>query len=107
MEHLAQLTWPETRVLTRVVSPLGKAVGLTVGTRQARVSGLTVDAMGHALRLETLLQFMREMSKRGLPLQGERLLYDRIYAFERLSVAHSSAWPKLRDLAIQLFSQYQ
>jgi hypothetical protein len=54
-----------------------------------------------------LQTFQGLMLQAGLRLQPTRMLYDRLYAFERLAEAHASASPALRDLALQLFDRYQ
>jgi hypothetical protein len=54
-----------------------------------------------------LQAFQGLMLQAGLRLQPTRMLYDRLYAFERLAEAHASASPALRDLAMQLFDCYQ
>lgn len=54
-----------------------------------------------------LQAFQGLMLHAGLRLQPTRMLYDRLYAFERLAEAHASASPALRELALQLFDRYQ
>lgn len=54
-----------------------------------------------------LQRFQQLMAQQGLSLQPTRMLYDRLYAFERLAQAHASASPALRALAMQLFQGYQ
>lgn len=58
-------------------------------------------ALGELQDLQRLLQI------EGETLQPTRMLYDRLYAFERLAVAHASANPALRSQAMQLFNRYQ
>lgn len=57
-----------------------------------------------AAELETLQCLMQ---RQRLGLQPTRMLYDRLYAFERLAAAHASADPELRELALELFQRYQ
>ncbi|MBV8124746.1 MAG: hypothetical protein JOY60_10020 [Burkholderiaceae bacterium] len=54
-----------------------------------------------------LQAFSSLMARERLPLQPARMLYDRVYAFERLAQAHASNAPDLQDLAGQIFDNYQ
>jgi len=54
-----------------------------------------------------LQAFSSLMARERLPLQPARMLYDRVYAFERLAQAHASNVPDLQDLAGQIFDNYQ
>ncbi len=54
-----------------------------------------------------LQRFQQLMQMEGLSLQPTRMMYDRLYACERLAVGHASANPMLRDLALKLFNSYQ
>jgi hypothetical protein len=56
---------------------------------------------------DDLQQFAALMGEEQLPLQPTRMLYDRLYAFDRLAAAHASASASLRSLALQLFQGYQ
>lgn len=60
-----------------------------------------------AVALGDLQDFQRLLQAEGEGLQPTRMLYDRLYAFERLAVAHASANPALQQLAMQLFNRYQ
>ncbi len=51
--------------------------------------------------------FAAQMAHAQIPLQPTRMLYDRLYAFDRLATAHASASPALRVLAMRLFNGYQ
>ncbi|MEJ6001896.1 hypothetical protein [Paucibacter soli] len=54
------------------------------------------------------LQVLQElMQGEGLALQPTRMLYDRLYAFERLAAAHASDHAPLQALAMRLFGDYQ
>lgn len=54
------------------------------------------------------LQVLQElMQVEGLGLQPTRMLYDRLYAFERLAAAHASGNTPLQALAMRLFGDYQ
>jgi hypothetical protein len=54
-----------------------------------------------------LARFRRFMVAEGWPVDLNRICLDRIYAFERLARAHTSADPRLRQLAMRLFTAYQ
>jgi hypothetical protein len=54
-----------------------------------------------------LQRFQQLMTQAGLALQPTRMLYDRLYAFERLAEGHASADPMLRELALRMFQGYQ
>ena len=47
------------------------------------------------------------MAQEKIALQPTRMLYDRLYACERLALAHASANSALRALAMRLFNGYQ
>ncbi|WIT11754.1 hypothetical protein PFX98_23185 [Paucibacter sediminis] len=47
------------------------------------------------------------MQGEGMSLQPTRMLYDRLYAFERLAAAHASGQAALQALAMRLFGDYQ
>jgi len=59
------------------------------------------------VEMADLQRFQQLMGQEGLALQPTRMLYDRLYAFERLAQGHASASPALRDLAMRLFQGYQ
>ncbi|MCV2370840.1 hypothetical protein [Roseateles oligotrophus] len=54
-----------------------------------------------------LLRFQSLMALEGLALQPTRMLYDRLYACERLAQGHASANAALRELAMRMFNSYQ
>lgn len=66
--------------------------------------GLTIAGPVPAPLLQA---FQVLMQQQGLPLQPTRMLYDRLYAFERLADAYASESGALQDLAMQLFERYQ
>ena len=51
--------------------------------------------------------FAQLMAQERIALQPTRMLYDRLYAFERLALAHAGASPALREMAMRLFNGYQ
>ena len=54
-----------------------------------------------------LQRFQALMAQEGLTLQPTRMLYDRLYACERLAQGHASASAALRELAMRMFNSYQ
>lgn len=54
-----------------------------------------------------LQRFQTLMALEGLSLQPTRMLYDRLYACERLAQGHASANLALRELAMRMFNSYQ
>lgn len=56
-----------------------------------------------AVDLWTLAQFKSLMAREGWPVQVARMLFDRVYAHERLAFAHSSANEPLRRMALDIF----
>jgi len=54
-----------------------------------------------------LQRFQSLMVVEGLSVQPTRMLYDRLYACERLAQGHASANPILRELSMHLFHGYQ
>jgi len=54
-----------------------------------------------------LQRFQQLMAQDGQALQPTRMMYDRLYACERLAVGHASSNPELRVLALKLFNNYQ
>lgn len=50
-----------------------------------------------------LLRFQKAMQAQGLPVQVQRMRYDRIYALQTLCEAHGHGDAPLRALAMQLF----
>ncbi len=53
--------------------------------------------------LWTLARFKDLMAGEGWPVHAARMIFDRVYAHERLAFAHSSANDALRRLALDLF----
>jgi hypothetical protein len=68
------------------------------------VLGLTLSS---GIAPEELQAFTRLMQAEGLPLQPTRMIYDRLYAFERLALAHGSGQRALQQMALHLFDVYQ
>jgi hypothetical protein len=66
--------------------------------------GLSIAGPVEASQLQ---DFQVLMQQAGLRLQPTRMLYDRLYALERLADAHASACPALREMAMRLFDRYQ
>jgi hypothetical protein len=60
-----------------------------------------------AVSLHELLELQTLLQGEGQSLQPTRMLYDRLYALERLAAAHASANSQLRAHALRLFDRYQ
>jgi hypothetical protein len=60
-----------------------------------------------AVSLLELMELQTLLQAEGQSLQPTRMLYDRLYALERLAAAHASANPQLRERALRLFDRYQ
>lgn len=56
---------------------------------------------------DELQQFTDLMAGHGLSLQPTRMLYDRLYALERLAHAHANGNARLQAVAQDLFDAYQ
>ncbi|HZE93048.1 MAG TPA: hypothetical protein VE029_15250 [Rhizobacter sp.] len=56
--------------------------------------------------LKLLSRFRSKMAQQALAVNVARMVFDRTYAFEHLALAHSTADPSLRRLALRLFAQY-
>lgn len=54
-----------------------------------------------------LLLFRALMKAQGGHVDMQRMLYDRVYACDRLALAHTCADDALRALSVELFEQYQ
>ena len=71
------------------------------------------DLLGLGLTLSTgidmaeLQAFSRLMEAQGLPLQPTRMIYDRLYAFDCLALAHDSGNAALQRMARHIFDAYQ
>lgn len=66
------------------------------------------NPLAGAVGMEQLLELQALMQREGLGLQPTRMLYDRLYAFERLAQVYASAAnPALRELALTVFHRYQ
>lgn len=59
------------------------------------------------VQLEQLERFKGLMAEQGWPVHVARMLFDRLYAFDRIVLAHTSADGPLRALALDLFRLYQ
>ena len=53
-----------------------------------------------------LARFRRLMALEGWAIDLPRMCVDRIYAFERIALAHTSAIQRLRQAALDLFAAY-
>ncbi len=87
-------------------SGLKIAAGLHLG--DIRELGLSVSGpTTGGVQSADLMRFGQLMANAGIPLQPTRMLYDRIYAFDRLAEGAASSEPELYELAEQLFNDYQ
>ena len=66
--------------------------------------GLTLST---GIDMAELQAFSRLMEAHGLPLQPTRMIYDRLYAFDCLALAHDSGNDALRRMALHIFDAYQ
>jgi hypothetical protein len=57
--------------------------------------------------LITLARFRRLMAYEGWTVDLSRMCCDRLYAYERIAQAHTSAQPRLREAALGLFAVYE
>lgn len=53
-----------------------------------------------------LLRFKSLMAREGMTVHVARMCYDRLYAYERIALAHAGAQDPLRRLALELFQAY-
>lgn len=56
-----------------------------------------------SIDLWTLVRFKALMAVEGWPVQTARMIFDRVYAHERLAFGHTSASPDLRALSLDIF----
>lgn len=62
---------------------------------------LARHAHGQLRRLQSL------MAGEGMSLQTTRMHYDRLYALDRLALAHTSASAELRECALSMFPLFE
>ncbi len=53
-----------------------------------------------------LARFNELMAQHRMPVHLGRMFRDPAYAFERLSLAHGTGAPELKELALEMFEQY-
>jgi hypothetical protein len=81
-------------------------------TRPARaprssIAGFSTTHMqAEELGVGALLRFKSLMVQEGQTVHLARLCYDKLYAYERIAVAHSCSDEGLRRLALELFQIY-
>lgn len=66
-------------------------------------AGFGADPSGSDAGLRTLQQFRHRMADQGHSVQLARMCFDRLYAYERIALAHASDDEHLRALALRLF----
>ena len=69
----------------------------------AVLAHLPLGAAGGDAGLQTLQQFRELMASHGHVVQVARMCFDRLYAYERIALAHAHGDEALRELALQLF----
>jgi len=67
------------------------------------LASLPLGAAGGEAGVQALQRFHALMAIEGHPVQMTRMCFDRLYAYERIALAHASSDPALRQLALQLF----
>lgn len=73
------------------------------GAEAAGLSPLPLGAAGSGAGMQVLQQFRELMAAQGHGVQVARMCFDRLYAYERIALAHAGSDPALRELALQLF----
>ena len=74
--------------------------------RQPRAASAFPGMPGGDLGLGALPRFKSLMAADGQDVHLARLCYDKLYAYERIAVAHASGGEELRRLALELFQIY-
>lgn len=69
----------------------------------AALSSLPLGAAGGGAELPALQHFRALMAAQGHTVQVARMCFDRLYAYERIALAHAGNDEELRALALQLF----
>ena len=73
------------------------------GIDQGALINLPLGAAGGDAGLKTLQQFRELMATQGHVVQVARMCFDRLYAYERIALAHAHGGEELRAMALQLF----
>ena len=74
---------------------------------RSTIAGFSTTAMNaDELGIGALLRFKSMMAAEGETVHLARLCYDKLYAYERIAVAHASSDDGLRCLALELFQIY-
>ena len=84
-------------------SPAAAWVDMDVLASLPLGAGFGADAAGSEAGLRTLQQFRHLMADQGHTVQLARMCFDRLYAYERIALAHASNDEPLRALALRLF----
>ena len=84
-------------------APTRAGLPLMAGLDAEALASLPLGAAGGEAGLQALQRFHGLMAAEGHPVQITRLCFDRLYAYERIALAHASSDPVLRQLALQLF----
>ncbi len=105
-------SFPQADDAPRQAAPGFRPFEAAPATRPPRAARAPLAGIGLAtaqhdeLGIGALLRFKSLMAADGQPVQLARLCYDRLYAYERIAVAHSSGDQALRHLALELFQIY-
>jgi len=75
-------------------------------TRSSIAGFSTTHMQADELGVGALLRFKSMMAVEGQTVHLARLCYDKLYAYERIAVAHASSDENLRRLALELFQIY-
>ena len=73
------------------------------GMGNALLATLPLGATGGDAGMQTLQLFRELMASHGHVVQVARMCFDRLYAYERIALAHANGDAALRGLALQLF----
>lgn len=88
---------------TAAHAPTGARLPFMAGLDTEALASLPLGAAGGDAGVQALQRFHVLMATEGHPVQITRMCFDRLYAYERIALAHASSDPTLRQLALQLF----
>jgi hypothetical protein len=83
-------------------SPQALLAVLPAGSQPSPRQAPLADDLG----MGALLRFKTLMSADGQSVHVSRMCFDRLYAYDRIAQAHTSASDPLRRLALELFQAY-
>jgi hypothetical protein len=88
---------------TTAHAPTPARLPFVAGLDAAVLASLPLGAAGGDAGVQALQRFHALMAAEGHPVQMTRMCFDRLYAYERIALAHAGSDPALRQLALQLF----